>query len=192
MKKILTLLLVLGSFNCIAQVSQNDISNPYAKLFAQAFSKDISDYLTKVYIARDILKLKENEITGFEIDAVAAAKSGELTTVLYNCPKTNQKGMVLVFWNKGYYNLGLYSFYHFEYDDALIMMQRISGAIENNKEILDEVNTSVLKSNDIHFIFAGSNIRLVWGEYDSLWDKSNFRTTYKKFDKFFKKQFKSN
>ncbi|HTI60763.1 hypothetical protein [Mucilaginibacter sp.] len=192
MKKILTLALVFSSIHCFGQVSQSDINGSYTKLFAQAFSKDISDYLTKVYIARDVLKLKENETTGFEIDAVTAAKSGELTTILYNCPKLNQKGMVLVFWNKGLYNLGLYSFYHFEYDDANILLQRINDAIESNKEILDDVNTSVLKLNDIHFIFAGSSIRVVWGEYDSLWDKFNFRTTYKRFGRFFKKQFKSN
>ena len=184
MKKTFTLLLLFISINCFAQVSPNDINGSVAKLFAQAFSKDISDYLTKVYVARDILKLNENEITGFEIDAITASKSGELTTVLYNCPKLNQKGLVLVFWNKG-----LYSFYHFEYTDASILLQRISDAIESNKQILDEVNTSVLKSNDIHFIFAGSSIRVVWGEYDSLWDKSNFRTTFKKFGVFFKKQF---
>lgn len=97
--------------------------------------------------------------------------------------------MVLVFWNKGNSNVGLYSFYHFEYEEANVLLQKISDAIESNKEILDDVNTSVLKLNDIHFIFAGSSIRVVWGDYDSLWDKSNFKTTFKRFDKFFKKQY---
>lgn len=184
MKKIFTILLLFAAVNSFAQVSPGDSVRNAHKLFIQDFSKDMTEYLTKVYISRDVLKLKENELTGFEIDAITASKSGELTTVLYNCPGLDQKGLVLVFWNNKQYN-----FYHFEYKEASILLERISAAIENNKVILDEVNTSVLKSNDIHFIFDGSLIRVIWDQYDSIWDKSNFKTTYHKFDKFFKKQF---
>ena len=185
MKKILLALLLALSFTAKAQVATTDFAAPVEKLFAQEYSKDATAYLTKVFIARQALKLKDNELTGFELDAVTSSKSGELTTVLYNCPKLNQRGIVFVF-----YNYKHYSFYHFEYSEAKILMDRISAALEDNKQVLDEVNTSVLKANDIHFIFAESNIRVVWSEYDSSWDKSNFKTTYKRFDKFFKKQFK--
>ena len=169
-----------------AQYNATNFTGTLDKLFAQEYSKDATAYLTKVYISRNILKLSENELTGFQLDAITAAKSGELTTVLYNCPKLNQKGLVFVF-----YNYKRYNFYHFEYNEAKLLLDKISGAVEDNKEILDEVNTSVLKANDIHLIFAGSSIRVVWDEFDSAWDKSNFKTTYRRFDKFFKKQYKS-
>jgi len=184
MKKIFTILLLFVSINSFSQESVNaPPTTTIDKLFTQDYSKDMTEYLTKVFIARDILKLKENELTGFEIEAITASKSGELTTVLYNCPLLDQKGLVFVFWNNKQY-----SFYHFEYNDATLMLDRISAAIQNNKTILDEVNTSVLKSNDIHFIFDGSLIRVVWNQYDSLWDISNFKTTNHRFGKFFKKK----
>lgn len=185
MKKTFTFLLLLFSLSVHAQFNANNFTGTIEKLFAQEYSKDATAYLTKVYIARQVLKLNDNELTGFELDAVTASKSGELTTVLYNCPKLNQRGLVFVFYNYKHYN-----FYHFEYNEAKIMLDRISSAVEDNKQVLDEVNTSVLKANDIHFIFAESSIRVVWDEYDSSWDISNFKTTYKRFDKFFKKQFK--
>ena len=185
MKKIFFVLLLALSFSAKAQFNANNYVSTTDKLFAQEYSKDATAYLTKVYIARQVLKLKDNDLTGFELDAITAAKSGELTTVLYNCPKLNQRGLVFVF-----YNYKHYSFYHFEYNEAKILMDRISSAVEDNKQVLDEVNTSVLKANDIHLIFAESNIRVVWEEYDSSWDKSNYKTTYRRFDKFFKKQFK--
>jgi hypothetical protein len=187
MKKYFTILLLLISFGARAQYNANNFVYTIDKLFAQEYSKEATNYLTKVYISRNVLKLADNDLTGFQIDAITAAKSGELTTVLYNCPKLNQKGMVLVF-----YNYKHYSFYHFEYSEAKTLLDKIAAAVEDNKEVLDEVNTSVLKANDIHLIFAGSTIRVVWGEFDSLWDKSNFKTTNKRFEKFFKKQFKSN
>jgi len=187
MKKLLTVFLLGISCFAHAQYNANNFTGTINKLFAQEYSKETTEYLAKVFIARNILKLNENELTGFELDAITAAKSGELTTVLYNCPKLNQKGMVFVF-----YNYKEYSFYHFEYNEAKTLLDKISTAVEDNKQVLDEVNTSVLKANDIHLIFAESSIRVVWGEYDSSWDKSNFRTTYKRFDKFFKKEFKSN
>jgi hypothetical protein len=184
MKKIFTLLLLLTSLNTFAQVSANNFTGTLDKLFAQEYSKETTEYLTKVYISKNVLKLTENELTGFEIDAITAAKSGELTTVLYNCPKLNQKGLIFVFYNYKHYN-----FYHFEYNEAKVLLDKISNAVENNKQILDQVNTSVLKANDIHLIFAGESIRVVWDEFDSAWDKSNFKTTYRRFGKFFKKQF---
>ncbi|UOE47944.1 hypothetical protein MTO98_26390 [Mucilaginibacter sp. SMC90] len=185
MKKLLTLLLIICAFKSQAQYNATNFPNNIDKLFAQEYSKDASEFLTKVYISRNILKLNENELTGFQIDAITAAKSGELTTVLYNCPKLNQKGLVFVF-----YNYKHFSFYHFEFNEAKVLLDKISAAVEDNKQVLDEVNTSVLKANDIHLIFAESSIRVVWDEYDSNWDKSNFKTTYRRFDKFFKKQFK--
>jgi hypothetical protein len=185
MKKLLTILLLICAIKSNAQYNATNFANNVDKLFAQEYSKAASEYLTKVYVARNILKLKENELTGFEIDAITAAKSGELTTILYNCPKLNQKGLVFVF-----YAYKQYSFYHFAYDEAKVLLDKISAAVEDNKQVLDEVNTSVLKANDIHLIFAESSIRVVWQEYDSNWDKSNFKTTYRRFDKFFKKQFK--
>lgn len=185
MKKLLLFLLVSFSISAHAQFNANNFQGGLDKLFAQEYSKATTEYLTKVFISRNVLKLTDNELTGYQIDAITAAKSGELTTVLYNCPKLNQKGLVFVF-----YNYRHYSFYHFEYNEAKTLFEKLSAAIEDNKIVLDEVNTSVLKANDIHFIFADNTIRVVWGEYDSLWDKSNFKTTYHRFEKFFKKQFK--
>lgn len=185
MKKILLFISLACCLSAKAQYNASNFTGTLDKLFAQEYSKDATAYLTKVYISRNILKLSENELTGFQLDAITAAKSGELTTVLYNCPKLNQKGLIFVF-----YNYKRYNFYHFEYNEAKLLLDKISGAVEDNKEILDEVNTSVLKANDIHLIFAGSSIRVVWDEFDSAWDKSNFKTTYRRFDKFFKKQYK--
>lgn len=174
MNRIILMALVLVSTNCFGQV-------PPINLFAQEYSKNATEYLAKVFIARDVLNLKENDLVGFQIDAVTAAKSGELTTVLYSCPKLNLKGLVFAF-----YGYNQYSFKHFPYPTAKVLFERIAGAVEDNKIMLDEVNTSALKSNDIHFISASNTIRVVWENFDSDWTKSNFKVTDKRFDKFFK------
>jgi AAA15 family ATPase/GTPase len=174
MNRLILIALVLVSTNCFAQV-------PPINLFAQEYSKNTTEYLAKVFIARNVLNLKENDLVGFQIDAVTAAKSGELTTVLYSCPKLNLKGLVFAF-----YGYDQYSFKHFPYPIAKVLFERISSAVEDNKIVLDEVNTSALKSNDIHFIFASNTIRVVWENFDSDWTKSNFKVTDKRFEKFFK------
>lgn len=168
--------LMLAQFSVFSQI-QTAPNN----IFAQDYNKDLTEYLAKVFIVRNVLKLTDNDLVGFEIDAVTAAKSGELTTVLYNCPKLNMKGLVFAF-----YGYKQYEFKHFPLPEARAIFSRIASAVDDNKLILDEVNTSVLKSNDLHFIFASNTIRVVWRDYDSDWTKSNFKTTEKRFTKFFK------
>lgn len=69
-------LIVTANLN--AQIKQTDFN-----LFqAKEFSKDISLFKAKTFLTHNVLKTSENSIQ-FEAIPLAAASSGELTTLLY-------------------------------------------------------------------------------------------------------------
>jgi len=79
MKNIFTLLICLTlSIASFAQVKQND----YNLFQAKEFSKEISLFKAKKFLINNVLDI-DNTNTQFEAIPLAAASSGELTTLFY-------------------------------------------------------------------------------------------------------------
>ena len=66
---------------------------------SKEFSKDVSLFKAKSFLIQDILKVSENSLE-FEAEPLAAASSGELTTLLYRCESQNAEGLILGFYIK--------------------------------------------------------------------------------------------
>ena len=60
------------------------------------YSKDVALYNSKNFLFKNVLG-SSSEVVQFEIIPLAAASSGELTTLLYKCEKKQKEGLVLGF-----------------------------------------------------------------------------------------------
>lgn len=58
--------------------------------FAKEYSKEIALYKSKQFLFKNILD-SSPEVIQFEISSLAAASSGELTTLLYKCDSKKRK-----------------------------------------------------------------------------------------------------
>jgi hypothetical protein len=164
---------------------------------SQERCKEITEYYCKQYIVDEILKIPDRQSIGVYIYAITAAKSGEITTVLYECPSLNKKGVVFAFWND--YSNGIlpsikgYGFYNLELEDAKELFNHLESLMDKENKILTEYTGNLAyKSNDLTFLFYNSGdvlianpIRVWYNTFDSNWTQSNLRTTIKRFRKFF-------
>ena len=64
---------------------------------SKEFSKDVSLFKAKSFLISDILKVSEDPLE-FQAEALAAASSGELTTLLYRCESQSAEGLILGFY----------------------------------------------------------------------------------------------
>jgi hypothetical protein len=114
-------LLILLSF-ALSTVSFSQISIYKGIYFAKTFSKKVSLYKAKTYVMNEILGI-EKKLTKFEIDPLAAASSGELTTLVYNCEEKKISGLVLGFygdrWNDSGVSYQAYAFKNLTNEKAL-------------------------------------------------------------------------
>ncbi len=92
MKYLLSFLILCISISSFAQISAYKCG-----LFAKEFSKDIALYKAKEFVMMDVLG-ESTGIVKFEVDALAASNSGELTTLSYKCESKNKEGLVLGFY----------------------------------------------------------------------------------------------
>lgn len=190
---ILIIIIFFSGLSTFAQTRQGDI-------MSQERCKEITEYYSKQYIIDEILKVQDRQSIGVYIDAITAAKSGELTTVLYQCDALNKKGLVFVFWNDFWTESTLpykgFGFYDLEMDKANELFIQLE-TLMNQKNKVDALNYSngniVYKSDDLTFLFYSKSIDLgsiiavrVWYKmFDSDWTKTNLQTTIKRFRKFF-------
>lgn len=189
-------ILILESVISFGQVKPTE-----GGLLSQIYSKEITEYRSKEYIVNEILVAPNKEVIDLEINAITASKSGELTTVIYNCESQKKRGLLFVFWNERINEFNLrykgYAFRHFEYAIAKDLLDNLDAVLEQKKAILSFENenlskNAVYKWDDVNFLFykseLGSNlIRIFWNSFDSEWNQANLKTTKRRFDKFFKK-----
>lgn len=174
-----------------AQTRQGDI-------LSQERCKEITEYYCKQYIVDEVLKIPDRQSVGVYIYAITAAKSGELTTVLYQCNSLNKKGVVFAFWND--YSTGIvlpykgFGFYGLDFDQAKELFNNLESLMDQDNKILDvDIGNLAYRSDDLTFLLynktadLGSSraIRVWWKTFDSDWNQSNLRTTIKRFRKFF-------
>lgn len=187
--KLLTVIFFLSLIKSFAQVKTND-NNIWV---AKEFSKDIALYNAKEFLFKKILG-STTEVVQFEIIPLAAASSGELTTLLYKCENKQKEGLVLGFYGNYWNDAGVlyqgYAFKNFEKNEAIEFLNKIQTAIEDNKKFIDqeaENNNIFFKYNDIDILICSSSpgytIRLFWNGFDSSWEKTAFERSKRRFEK---------
>lgn len=182
---ILIILCVFGYLGSHAQVA--------GYWYAKEFSKDISLYKAKAYLFRDVLGSMQ-EVTQFEVIPLAAASSGELTTLLYKCESEEKEGLVLGFYGDYWNETGIvyqgFAFKNFDKDAAAEFLDKIQQAIDENSKFLrksTDNNNIVFKYDDIDVLIWASTtsytIRLFWNGFDSSWERTAFERSKRRFEK---------
>ncbi len=190
MKIKITILSILSSLTfCFSQVKVNS-NNVWT---AKEFSKEISLFKSKEFLFKNVLGSTE-QIVPFEVIPLAAASSGELTTLLYKCETKNKEGIILGFYGDYWNEAGVlyqgYSFKNLEKDKAIEFLNKIVSSIEENKKFLNENgdnNNIFFKYDDMDVLIWTNmgtySIRIFWQGFDSTWEKTAFERSKRRFEK---------
>lgn len=172
-----------------SQIKQTD----YNLFQAKEYSKDIALYNSKNFLFKSVLG-STPEIMQFEVIPLAAASSGELTTLLYKCEAKNKEGLILGFYGNYWNDAGVlyqgYAFKNLDKEKAIAFLSKIEKAIEDNKSFLKDNNDN----NNISFKFEdidvliwttmGSyTIRVFWEKFDSTWEKTAYERSKRRFER---------
>jgi len=160
---------------------------------AKEYSKDVALYNSKNFLFKNVLG-STTEIVQFEIIPLAAASSGELTTLLYKCENKQKEGLVLGFYGNYWNDAGVlyqgYAFKNFEKEQAIEFLNKIQTAIEDNKKFINDEadnNNIFFRYDDIDVLIWSSSqnytIRLFWHGFDSSWEKTAFDRSKRRFEK---------
>jgi hypothetical protein len=201
MKNIATVILIVTYNLSLSQVSSPYYSKPFFKGFftAKGYSKELSIFRAKEFVINDILGLSDN-FGRFELEALAASGSGELTSLIYNCPDKKESGLILGFYNDYWNDNGViyqgYKFKNFPRDRALELFNKIDSVGDANSKYLTEDPNSAnvfFTYEEIIFLLyrgwgPGSPIRIFWNGFDAEWDATAYSKTESRFkDKIEKK-----
>lgn len=192
--------LVIASQYSICQIS---VSGPLLSetgvLFAPEYSKEITEYMVKEYISKELIKLPNEKMVPFYIEAVTASSSGELTSVVVSSDDMNLSGIILAFYGNYWNDKGIsfkgYGFKFIPKDEAIKLFENLDEVFNATPKVITqkffgkkgEIPTDIIyRSNDLIFIFyltAEVRVRVLWEHFDSEWGQSNFNTTYRRFKK---------
>ena len=189
LKFIFLFYLILTRLLLFSQIKSNN-NNIWT---AKEFSKDVSLYNSKQFVFQSVLGIS-SDVLQFEIIPLAAASSGELTTLLYKCDEKQKEGLVLGFYGDYWNEAGIlyqgYSFKNFEKNEAVAFLNKIQSAIDDNNKFIKsnlDYNNIAFKYDDIDvLIYSGMQtytIRLFWKGFDSTWEKTAFERSKKRFEK---------
>ena len=186
MKKLTLLILLFVSSISFAQIS--------GFWESKEFSKDVSLFKAKSFLIHDILKLSEKSLE-FEAEPLAAASSGELTTLLYRCETQNIEGLILGFygnyWDKssGISYQG-YGFKNLPKEKALEFFDKIENEIDKHQKFLkssNDNNNIVFKYKDLKVMIwtttRGYEMRIYWNGFDSTWEKTSYSRSKRRFER---------
>ena len=186
--KLTFLIVVFTSTISFSQVKESN--NMWA---AKEFSKDIALYNSKSFLFKNVLGVS-SEVVQFEVIPLAAASSGELTTLLYKCDNKQKEGLILGFYGMKWNDAGVfyqgYSFKNLDKNQAIEFLNKIQEAIDNNtKFIADEPdnNNIYFRYDDIDVLIWGRfqtfTIRLFWNGFDSTWERTAYDRSKRRFEK---------
>ena len=137
------------------------------------------------------MKLSGNSVQ-FEAIPLAAASSGELTTLLYKCESQNKEGLILGFYGDYWNDAGVvyqaYGFKNLPKDKAFEFLSKIESEIDENKNFLKNNNDN----NNIIFLYedikvmiwttvGGYEMRVYWNGFDSTWEKTSYGRSKRRF-----------
>lgn len=187
--KFICILLFINSnfLHCQTMVKSNNIFT------AKEYSKDIALYNSKKFLFKDVIGSSE-EIVQFEVIPLAAASSGELTTLLYKCESKQLDGLVLGFYGNYWNEAGVlyqgFAFKNLEKKKAIDFLNKIENAIESNSKFLKDNNDNnniSFKYEDIDVLIwttMGSyTIRVFWNGFDSTWEKTAYERSKRRFER---------
>ena len=176
----------------VISISYSQVSVSSGVYFAKEFSKEKALYKAKEYVMTEIIGVN-SYVTKFEIDPLAAASSGELTSLSYKCEQKNISGLVLGFygdrWNKAGVFYQAYAFKNLPKQKAREMFLILNKHIgEHSKYISADYdnNNIFFKYDDMTFLLYrndGIKIRVFWNEFDSEWESTAYNRTKRRFEK---------
>ena len=190
MKTKLSIVLLIIANNLIFSQVKINSNNIWT---AKEFSKEISLFKSKEFLFKNVLGSTE-QIVPFEVIPLAAASSGELTTLLYKCDTKQKEGLIWGFYGEYWNEAGVlyqgYSFKNLEKEKAMEFLNKIVASIEENKKFLNESgdnNNIFFKYDDMDVLIwtnAGTySIRIFWQGFDSTWEKTAFERSKRRFEK---------
>ncbi len=189
MKKSICLSLIMVSCLSFGQVKQTSQNLWQAK----GHSKELTLFKSKQYLFDKVFG-NTAEPTQFELIPLAAAGSGELTTLLYRCESKNKEGLLLAFygdyWNDAGVNYQGYGFKNLDKDQSIALLNKIEISIEANKKFLHDNNDN----NNISFRFddmdiliwttvSSYEIRIFWNNFDSTWEQTAYERSKRRFER---------
>jgi len=189
LKSTIIILTLLMSIKAISQIKQTD----YNLFQAKEFSKDISLFKAKTFLIHNVLKTSESS-SQFEAIPLAAASSGEMTTLLYKCESQNKEGLILGFYGEYWNDAGVvfqgYGFKNLSKDQAFEFLNKIESEIDKNNKFLKSNNDSnniVFEYDDLKVVIwttSGSYLmRIYWNGFDSTWEKTSYERSKRRFER---------
>ena len=148
--------LLLASF-LIFTISFSQISESTGIYFAKEFSKDQALYKAKDYVIKKVIGIEEKLIS-FDFDPLAAASSGELTSLVYSCDEKNLSGLVLGFYGNRWNDAGVvyqvYAFKNLPEKNALEILSKLDKYIDDESKYLssDSDNNMFFQYDDMTFL----------------------------------------
>ena len=121
---------LLLAFLFITSIGFSQVSGYSGIYFAKEFSKDQALYKAKEFVMSNLIEVSSTPVK-FEIDPLAAANSGELTSLMYSCDEQDRSGLVLGFfgdrWNESGVNYQAYAFKNLQKRMPLKFYQNLKG-----------------------------------------------------------------
>ena len=193
MKAKLTLLLVFFYHFSYSQISANKQTTLGNFIAAKEFSKEIALHSAKKFLVDEVIGASD-DIIRFEIDALVAASSGELTSLVYKCDTKKKEGLILAFYNDYWNNSGIiysgYGFKNLPKEKATELITKIQTTIKDNSSYLAEDsdnNNICFQYDDMLFIVyrtqSITKVRAFWNGFDSEWTESEINRTSKRLAK---------
>ena len=183
---------LLFAFLFFTSIIHSQVSGYSGIYFAKEFSKDQALYRAKEFVMTEIINVSK-DATKFEIDPLAAANSGELTSLMYTCEEQNISGLVLGFfgnrWNESGVNYKAYAFKNLAKEDAFEILSKLERLIDEHSRYLgSDSNTNNLsfKYDDMTFLIyrdVGTKIRVFWNGFDAEWESTAFNRTRRRFER---------
>ena len=179
-------LIILNLWGYFA-IAQN---TPKSFVVAAEFNKDEAIYEAKSYVALQVFGNSE-AVLKFEIDALTATTSGELTTIYYNSPDKKEEGIVFCFYGNYWNDKGVvykgYAFRHFNGDKARSFITKLNNCIADNEKYMyaNKVNNNAYFTFEditvLAYVADAIKFRLIWNGFDADWDLNSFKKTQKRF-----------
>ena len=180
----------------ISTISFSQISGGGRFYFAKEFNKSQALYNAKSFVMNEIIGINENLIK-FDIDPLASASSGELTSLVYSCTEKKTNGLVLGFygnrWNPSGVIYQAYAFKNLPEKNALELLTMLDKYIDDESQYLfadSDNNNMYFKYDDMVFLIyrdGSVKIRVFWNDFDSEWESTAFNRTKRRFEKKLKK-----
>uniref|UniRef100_A0AB33KQ08 DUF4252 domain-containing protein n=1 Tax=Tenacibaculum sp. Pbs-1 TaxID=3238748 RepID=A0AB33KQ08_9FLAO len=176
----------------ISTISFSQVSKSSGLYFAKEFSKDQALYKAKDYVMKHVIGIEEKLIK-FDIDPLAAASSGELTSLVYGCDEKNLSGLILGFYGNRWNDAGViyqaYAFKNLPKDKALEILSKLDRYIDDESKYLsaDSDNNNIFfQYDDMTFLIyrdGSVKIRVFWNGFDSEWESTAFGRTKRRFER---------